>query len=178
MAKTMKILTAAFAAAWLLSAVLLRIFDAEIFSVLAITFATTFYHFAMRLCVGYGVDRIMGNQANPDSRWFRIRQWEPGLYKRLGVRSWKMRLPTYSPANFSPRERTWRQIVMAGCQAEVVHTLIAALSFLPVAAGVWFGAWAIFILTGVFAAGFDLLFVILQRYNRPRLLRMAQKEEK
>lgn len=178
MAKAMHILTAALAAAWAISLSLLQVFRAEIFSVLAITFATTFYHLAMRLCVGYAVDRVMQNRADPESRRFRIRSWEPGLYKRLGVRSWKMRLPTYSPASFSPRERTWRQIVMAGCQAEVVHTLIVVLSFLPVFAGLWFGAWIVFILTSLLAAGFDLLFVILQRYNRPRLLRMAKKEEK
>ena len=56
------------------------------------------------------------------------------------------------------------------CQAELVHETIVVLSFLPIAGGIWFGAYPVFIITSVLADGYDLLFVMMQRYNRQRVL--------
>lgn len=56
------------------------------------------------------------------------------------------------------------------CQAELVHETIVVLSFLPIAGGIRFGAYPVFIITTVLAAGYDLLFVMMQRYNRQRVL--------
>ena len=56
------------------------------------------------------------------------------------------------------------------CQAELVHETIALLSFLPIAAGIWFGAYPVFVATSLLSAGFDLLFVMMQRYNRQRIM--------
>ncbi|MDE5569406.1 MAG: hypothetical protein K2I82_01975 [Ruminococcus sp.] len=36
----------------------------------------------------------------------------------------------------------------------------------------------VFIITSVFASIYDLQFVILQRYNRPRLIKIAYKKER
>ena len=44
------------------------------------------------------------------------------------------------------------------------------LSFLPIAAGIWFGAYPVFVVTSLLSAGFDLLFVMMQRYNRQRIM--------
>ena len=63
---------------------------------------------------------------------------------------------------------TWDEIAQAMCQAELVHETIVVLSFLPVAASVWFGAAAVFLVTSLAAAAFDLMFVMMQRYNRGR----------
>ena len=46
--------------------------------------------------------------------------------------------------------------MQATCQAELVHETIAVLSFLPIAAGVRFGAYPVFIITSVLALGFEL----------------------
>ena len=47
------------------------------------------------------------------------------------------------------------------------------LSFVPVAFSVWFGSLGVFLITSFAAFLFDSVFVILQRYNRPRLMRLA-----
>lgn len=144
---------------------------------LAITFGTAFYHFAMRLSVGHAFQRRMANRANCSDPWYQPRAWEAQLYERLRVKQWKDKLPSYDPALFSPREHTWDEIAQAMCQAELVHETIVLLSFVPLLASIWFGAFPVFFITSLCAAGFDLLFVILQRYNRPRILRIAQKRK-
>lgn len=62
------------------------------------------------------------------------------------------------------------------CKAELVHETIALLSFLPVAAGIWFGAYPVFIITSVLAAMCDMMFVVMQRYNRQRVMKLVNRE--
>ena len=139
---------------------------------LAITWGTTFYHFAMRLLVGWTVPEF----SNPDSPWFRPRSFEPRLYATLRVRRWKNRMPTFLPESFSMTRRTPAQILASGCKAEVVHEIIVVLSFLPVLTIPRFGAAGVFWGTSLASALFDGCFVVMQRFNRPRLQRLARKE--
>lgn len=159
------VLTAGFTAlycslgtAWLLSA--------------AITLGTTFYHFAMRLIVGAAVPK----NADPDSWWFRSRPFEPRLYAALKVRRWKRHMPTYDPSAFSLAHNTPAQLLQNSCQAEIVHEIIILLCFVPVFTIPRFGAAGVFWSTSILAALFDSCFVVMQRYNRPRLKRILAKE--
>ena len=138
----------------------------------AISFGTTFYHFAMRLAVGLTVPKIK----NYHSRWLRQRSFEPKLYATLKVKQWKKYVPTFDPRLFSLQHCTLSQLIENSCRAEVVHEIIILLSFLPVLTVPFFGAEDVFIRTSVVAALFDSIFVILQRYNRPRLIRILEKE--
>ena len=54
----------------------------------------------------------------------------------------------------------------------VVLTIIFALASL-----IWGEFWVFFI-TSVLAAGVESMFVIMQRYNRPRVIKMIEKERK
>ena len=144
---------------------------------LCITFGVFAYHFAMRLLVGYTIHAIFRNRMNVNRRWFRPRCFEAGLYARLRVSKWKRHVPTFAPSTFSPREHSWEELAQATCQAEVVHEIIIALSFVPLLLIPRFGEPVVFILTSVAAAGIDLIFVILQRYNRPRILALVCKKD-
>ena len=137
----------------------------------AITFGTTFYHFAMRLLVG----ALVPNTLSYHAKWFRQRAWEPVLYRKLKVKNWKKHLPTYDPDSFSLELRTPEQILANMCQAEVVHEIIAVCSFAPLLAVPVLGALPVFLITSCLSAALDLIFAITQRYNRPRILRLAQK---
>jgi hypothetical protein len=143
---------------------------------LCITFGVCAYHFVMRLAVGYTIHAVFRNRMNVNRRWFRPRRFEAKLYARLGVGKWKRHVPTYAPDTFSPREHSWEELAQATCQAEVVHEVIMVLSFVPLALIPRFGEAAVFILTSVMAACIDLAFVILQRYNRPRILKLVNKQ--
>jgi hypothetical protein len=49
------------------------------------------------------------------------------------------------------------------------------LSFVPILAAIPFGELAVFVITSIVAAAFDLLFVMLQRFNRTRIVRLIGK---
>ena len=105
-------------------------------------------------------------------RWFQVSESEKKIYEKLGVKKWKNKVPTYRPDWFDPRLHSWKEIAQIMCQSEVGHEIIAVLSFLPVFAGIKFGAYPVFIITSIVSAGMDLFFVIMQRYNRQRIMRI------
>ena len=140
----------------------------------AISTGTTFYHFAMRLIVGGIVPRLMLHPRH--HKWFAQKSFEPKLYKMLRVKHWKDHMPTYHPASFSLQENTLEQIVNNCCVSEAVHEFIVLLSFLPILFTVFWGAFEVFFITSILAAAFDCCFAIIQRYNRPRLVRILAKK--
>lgn len=148
----------------------------EVFLSLAITFGTISYHVVMRLLVGLAFCIVMKNRADYKKRWYHVSGHEMAVYERLNVKKWKRRMPTYNRTLFDPRLHTWEEIAQAMCQAELVHETIALLSFLPIIAGIWFGAYPVFVVTSVLAAGCDMLFVMIQRYNRQRIMTLLQRE--
>ena len=138
----------------------------------AITFGTIFYHLAIRLAAGLLIDARYHNQMDHTKPWFREKSFERKLYRTLRVKKWKKWLPTFTPQEFDMNNRSATQIVGVTCQAEVVHEINMVLSFVPVVFSVWFGSLGVFLLTSCGAFLFDGIFVIMQRYNRPRLMRL------
>ena len=85
-------------------------------------------------------------------------------------------MPTYDPDTFSNKKHTWDEIAQAMCQAELIHETNIVLSFVPLIASVPFGSFDVFFITSICSAVFDLLFVIIQRYNRPRIVKMIVRQ--
>lgn len=144
---------------------------------LVITMGTTLYHFAMRLAVGFFYDRIMNNKADIGRWWYQPKGFEKRIYNWLNVKKWKGIMPSYEPELFDPQKHTWNEIAQAMCQAELVHETIILLSFVPILFAKLFGALPVFLITSVLSAAFDMIFVIMQRYNRPRVIRLAEKKK-
>jgi len=138
----------------------------------AISTGTTFYHFAMRLLAGWIVPRFFRDGVLYQSRWFRPLSFEPALHAALKVKKWKDRMPTYDPASFSLKDNTLAQIVCTSCVSEAVHDVIVLFSFLPIFFSCLWGALPVFLITSVLAALFDCCFILMQRYNRPRLQKL------
>lgn len=143
----------------------------------AISFGTTAYHFLMRLVVGHILPKATHYRFDYRYPWFRPRHWEAAFYQKLKVRKWKSKLPTYAPDQFSLAENSLSRVIQNMCGAEVVHEIIMVLSFLPLLTVPFFGAFPVFLITSVLSALFDGIFVIAQRYNRPRLVRIYEKQE-
>ncbi len=150
----------------------------DILEIVTITVGIALYHFAMRLFIGSVVNLIMKNKADYNGIWFREKRFENKLYKLIGVRKWKKYLPTYSPVTFDTTQKTVKEIVGATCQAEIVHELIMVLSLMPIAFIPLLGGAAAIIITSFLSVLIDLTFVILQRYNRPKLIRVMERFEK
>lgn len=139
--------------------------------------------------VGY-IMRFVGSCYNrerfsPDSALYRQKSWERNgeFYKKLGIRKWKDKLPDVSrkvkkiytkKVDMQRDVQNLRRLVQETCVAECVHYQLILLS-LPVT-WIWrgLGGWVIFAMCAVG----NLLFVAIQRYNRPRLLRTLERVEK
>ena len=176
MAKIVKGIAAFSLAATVILAISYKVTSSGILLPLAITSGTIAYHFVMRLMVGLAFHATMRNKADYRKRWYQVSKREMAVYEKLKVKQWNRRMPTYDPALFDPRLHTWEEIVQAMCQAELVHETIAVLSFLPILAGIWFGEYPVFIVTSVLSAACDMVFVIMQRYNRQRVTKLLNRK--
>ena len=175
MDKIMKIFALVSTILIILFVVLYYSFNYNIFYVLAITSGTTAYHFTMRLFVGYSINYFFDNKVNYNRKWFKVSDFEMKLYQILKVKKWKAKMPTYAPETFDLTKHSLDEILMTMCQAEIVHEIIVLFSFVPLFAIILFGsAWA-FIITSILSAAFDLMFVIIQRFNRNRIIRIKSK---
>ena len=175
MKKNMIIITAVFVTGTLIFIILYRVLGFGILLTMSITFGTISYHFVMRLVVGFLYNIFMNNHADYQNSWFNVSTNEQKLYEKLRVKKWKYKMPVFEPDIFDPRKHSWVEIIQATCQAELVHETIVVLSFLPIIAGLWFGVYPVFIITSVGAAIVDTVFIIIQRYNRPRILNLIKR---
>ena len=178
MAKIMKFIAGAACILTLLSALIYYKFHSGIMLTFAITFGTIAYHFCMRLLIGLIYNTVMNNKADYTKKWFQPARYEEKLYRLLRVKKWKGKMPTYNSSFFDSATHTLDEIAQAMCQAELVHETIIVFSFLPIIASVWVGELPVFIITSVLAALFDSLFVIMQRYNRLRIVRLIERQAK
>lgn len=173
----MKTVSLISAAGTIIMIYLYRYFGLEVFFSLAVTFGTTAYHFCIRLLVGGCFSLFMRNRADYTRKWYQPRRWEKKCYRILKVKEWKNKMPAYDASTFSPKEHSWDEIAQAMCQAELVHETNVILSFLPLFAAIPIGSFWVFLITSLAAAAFDMIFVVMQRYNRPRVAAMAMRQQ-
>ena len=142
----------------------------------AITFGVIAYHIAIRFFVPVIVTMCFHKNYNYRNWWFRQKKWEPGFYRWIRVKKWKGKAFTYDPSEFSLKVHSLEEIIINMCHAELVHEWIVVLSFTSLFFAIPFGSFFVFLITVVFAALFDLTFVILQRFNRPRVVSLFERQ--
>lgn len=169
-------ITAGCLAAVLLFGALYRFFSYPFLFSLAITAFTAFYHLSVRLLIGGIMQAAFRNKMDYTKPWFTPKSFEAGLYKRLGVKKWKNKMPTFNPDTFSLKKHSAEEILGVTCQSEIVHEINVIASFVPLLFALAVGDLPVFLITSLLAAAFDTFFVIMQRYNRPRLLRLAKRK--
>lgn len=146
---------------------------------LYVTFLTISYHLVMRLIIGEVITvRYQSRKFNFNSFGFRMYKFEPELYKRLNVKKWKKNILTAKPEQFDISKNSIEAVLHNIAQAELVHRIIMVLSFVPLTFIIPYGAPIAFIMTSVFACLMDLQFVIVQRYNRPRVIKLMKMVKK
>lgn len=127
---------------------------------------------------------------HPDRFPFRAWAWEKdgSVYRRLGIQQWKDLVPDMSkilpdmvPKRVDLRETADNamRLVQETCVAEAVHAalMVLAVGIVLLCPNRWGVAIALFD-----ALLLNLPYILIQRYNRPKLLRLAErlrrKEEK
>lgn len=136
----------------------------------AVTLLTIFFHSCVRPFTGVVIDLIYNNKMNYKRKWFKEKKFEKGLYKFLLVKKWKNFIPTYNKDQFDFNSKSIEDLIGATCQAEVIHELMFLESFIPLLLIIPYGKPLVFIITSVICAVIELIFIIVQRYNRPRLI--------
>ncbi|MFL2100202.1 glycosyl-4,4'-diaponeurosporenoate acyltransferase [Desemzia sp. FAM 23989] len=117
--------------------------------------------------------------------WFRIRKWEKSgaiWQKRFRVRSWKPYLPDGTKITKKGFDKTHlkhfdqaslQHFVIETRRGEFAHWMMIPPAFLFF---LWNPPWAGWIMVA-YAFVANLPFIIVQRYNRPRLERLIQRKE-
>ena len=144
----------------------------------AISFGMVAYHMLIRFLSPVILLAVFRRKYDYRWWWFRPRRWEAGLYRRLRVQGWKAGIPSWDPDQFSLEKHTLREIAVNMCHAEAVHELIVALSFTSLLFAIPFGELAAFLITAVLASLVDCVFIVLQRYNRPRITAILDRRER
>ena len=150
-------------------------FKNEIILWTGITAFTIMYHFWVRIIMG-NVSKLFKNKINYNQWLFKERKFEKGLYKFLRVKDWKGKALTYNPESFSLKEHSLEEIANTMVKSEVDHWINEVISLSTVLFSIIWGQFWIFLITAIAAMIFDSQFIIIQRYNRPRVLKILEKE--
>lgn len=140
-----------------------------------VTAFTVTYHLWMRIIMG-NVTKLFPIRA--DHPWFSQLKFEKKLYRVLRVKAWKNKVLTYNPELFSLTDYSLDAVANTMSKAETDHWVNELISLSTLLFGLVWGETWIFALTAVFAMVFDAQFIVIQRYNRPRILKILAKKEK
>lgn len=142
-----------------------------------ITAFTIMYHFWGRIILN-NVSKLFKKNINYKQWLFKERKFEKKLYKILRVKDWKGKALTYNPESFSLKEYSLEEIANTMAKSEVDHWINEAISLSTMLFAIIWGEFWIFCLTAVAAMIFDSQFIIIQRYNRPRIVKILERKSK
>ena len=144
-----------------------------IFWVGIVTF-TIMYHLWLRLIMG-NVCKLFKKHINYNQRWFKPLKFEKRLYKMLQVKKWKGKALTYNPELFSLKDYSLEEIANTMAKVEIDHWINEIISLTTILFSIAWGNLPIFLISALAAMIFDGQFIIIQRYNRPRIVNILQK---
>ena len=144
-------------------------------------------------CVLYfavsGVVSFLAGRLLPKS-WFkaehrpwRCRSWEKGgsCYERLNIRRWQNKLPDMSrilPFMMPPKklcgdiQLRLPRMLQETCVAEFIHGLLCLTGLYCLRLWPGLGGFVMYLL---YVLVFNVPYILIQRYNRPRLLRLQSR---
>lgn len=153
-----------------------NIYKYEVILWTGITAFTIMYHLWVRIIMG-NVCKLFKSHIKYDGWWFKERGFEKNLYKLLKVKKWKDKALTYNPELFSLKDYSLEDIANTMAKVEVDHWINEIISITTILFGVLWGNVLIFVLTAILAMIFDAQFIVIQRYNRPRIVKILEKQK-
>lgn len=174
----MPIATIAFLIMYVLFDFLYRYTANRLIEILSIALLMCFYYFAVRTVIAPIVSTIFykcSDKLNYNNSFFREKKIEKPLYKILNVKRWKNKMITYNPDAYNIKNHTLDKIVLETCLSEIIHVVLIFLNFVPLLFAIHYGYFVVFLIASILMVCFEIMFIIIQRYNRPRLLKLMQK---
>ena len=139
-----------------------------------ITSFTIMYHLWLRIIMG-NVTKLF--RISYTQSWFKEHAFEKKLYKLLRVKKWKGKALTYNPELFSLKDNSLQSIANTMAKAETDHWVNELISLSTLFFALIFnGGFVAFLISAIAAMLFDGQFIVIQRYNRPRVLRLIERE--
>lgn len=133
------------------------------------------YHFGLRILAGEIAKHV---PIDHNRRFYRRKNFEERLYKFLMVRKWKDKVLTFDPASYDFKNRTPHQLAVTMARSERDHWVNEVISLVSLAFILLWGCWPAFVITAILAMIFDGQFIVVQRYNRPIVMRLIERKEK
>lgn len=140
-----------------------------------ITMFAIMYHFWVRIIMG-NVSKLF--KVHYTQGWFQERKFEKSLYKLLRVKEWKGKALTYNPESFSLKECSLEEIAHTMTKSELDHWINVGIALSTILFAIPWGAFWIFLVTAIAAVLFDGQFIVIQRYNRPRVVRILERQKR
>ena len=124
---------------------------------------------------------LPGNWFHSDKFPFRCFAFEHGgrIYERVHIRRWKDKVPDMSkilPRVMLPKRLSWgveservARMIQETCIAELIHIILFVLGFGCVLIWEGWGGWVVALVYNLLG---NVPFILIQRYNRPRLRRL------
>ncbi|NJP40561.1 hypothetical protein HCH52_05795 [Oscillospiraceae bacterium HV4-5-C5C] len=137
------------------------------------------YLFSIGLLSNLLGDFIPRDRMNYQKKCYQSRPWEKGgkIYDHLSIRKWKDKVPDMSkirskmlPKKLSENRtsQSLDRLIRETCVAETVHKALILLGLGCIL--IWRGKGGV-LLSFLWALG-NCLYIMIQRYNRPRLIRL------
>ena len=153
-----------------------NIYRADIILWIGIVTFTIMYHFWVRIIMG-NISKLFKTHINYNQWWFKEKGFEKRLYKLLKVKKWKGKALTYNPELFSLKENSLEEIANTMLKSELDHWINVVISLTTIFFAIPWGKFWVFFITANAAIIFDSQFIVIQRYNRPRIIKILGKRE-
>ena len=93
----------------------------------------------------------------------------------LSVKKLKDKALTYVPENYDLKQNTLEQIAQNMVKAELDHWINEIISIFSLLFALIWGEFWVFAITAFAAMLFDAQFIVIQRFNRPRVINIINK---
>ena len=131
---------------------------------------TIIYHFLYRILIGELVSMLDSKKdINNDSILLYEFGFEKKLYDFLKVKQWKNYMVTAKPKQFDIYSKSFADLLKSMLIAEKVHIICFFLSYIPILFISKTGMAQAIVSICVIGSLIDLAYVIIQRYNIPRV---------
>ena len=133
------------------------------------------YHFGLRIFFGNVTNKFKINYSHP---WYKPRKFEDGLYKLLMVRKWKEKVLTFEPDKYDFENVTLEELATTMSKSELDHWINELISIFSMLFTFVWGCAPAFVISAVVAMLFDAQFIVVQRFNRPIVIRLINRTER
>lgn len=142
----------------------------DVLLVIGLIMMNAAFQLISRLFIGTLCEGAFENGVNSSSDWYKTTEFEERLYGSLMIKKLKAKLPKTENTGFTLKKSGVQDIIDSGCIVESEHEVCILTSMLGILLAIPFGYVGLFIAAAVIGVVYDLLFVCVQRYNRPRLI--------